>query len=195
MKEYPVLETDRLILRQFLFKEACIVRELAGSAEVAHGCIHIPHPYGIGLAEMWIACHEIWYVEGSQLVFAIIRKEDGWIIGAVGLTFEQEHYRAEIGYWVGRQFWNCGYATEAAATAITYAFEELLIHRITASHFVRNVASGRVLEKLGMQREGLFKEHLLKDGVWEDVIIRAILRSEWKIPSELSVTWHSGVDQ
>ncbi|WP_319580022.1 GNAT family protein [uncultured Methanospirillum sp.] len=192
MKDYPVLQTGRLILRQFFFEEACIVRELAGSAEVAHGCIHIPHPYGISLAEIWIACHETWYAEGSQLVFAVTRKEDGWIIGAIGLTFEQEHARAEIGYWIGLPFWNCGYVTEAAAAVMTYAFDELLIHRITALHFVRNAASGRVLEKLGMHQEGLLREHLLKDGVWEDVIIRAILRSEWGNSLKQGITLHSG---
>jgi len=192
MKDYPVLQTGRLILRQFFFEEACIVRELAGSAEVANGCIHIPHPYGIGLAEIWIACHTTWYAEGSQLVFAVTRKEDGWIIGAVGLTFEHDHNRAEIGYWIGLPFWNYGYATEAAAAAMTYAFDELLLHRIIALHFVRNLASGRVLEKLGMHQEGLLKEHLLKNGVWEDVIIRAILRSEWENSSEPGITGYSG---
>ena len=192
MKDYPVLQTGRLILRQFFFEEASIVRELAGSVEVAHGCMHIPHPYGIGLAEIWIACHETWYAEGSQLVFAVTRKEDGWIIGAIGLTFEQEHARAEIGYWIGLPFWNYGYATEAAAAAMTYAFDELLIHRITAQNFVRNVASGRVLEKLGMRQEGLLREHLLKNGVWEDVIIRAILRSDWRNPTASKLSWLSG---
>ena len=192
MKDYPVLETNRLILRQFFSEEACIVRELAGSTEVAYGCMNIPHPYGIGLAEIWIACHKSWYAKGSQLVFAVTRKEDGWIIGAIGLTFEQEHARAEIGYWIGPPFWNFGYATEAAEAVITYAFDELLLHRITAQHFVRNVASGRVLEKLGMHQEGLLIDHLLKDGVWEDVIIRAILRSDWRYPTVPKVSRLSG---
>lgn len=190
--EYPVLETDRLVLRQFFPEEACIVRELAGSAEVAYGCMNIPHPYGIGLAEMWISCHETWYNDGSQLVFAITRKVDGWLIGAVALTFDKEHARADLGYWIGLPFWNCGYATEAAGAAIAYAFDELLVYRITASHFVRNLASGRVLEKLGMHKEGLLREHLLKDGIREDVIIRGILRNEWIIPSKPNITKNTG---
>ncbi|WP_245926536.1 GNAT family N-acetyltransferase [Methanospirillum lacunae] len=181
---YPILKTTRLVLRKFLYEEACIVKELAGSEEVAHGCINIPHPYMPGLAEIWIASHEIWYSEGSQVVFAVTRKEDGWIIGAVGLTLEPEHARAELGYWIGFPFWNHGYATEAAEAVITYAFDELLLHRITASHFVRNLASGRVLEKLGMKKEGLLREHLLKDGIREDVIIRGILRSDGRSFSE-----------
>lgn len=178
--DYPILETSRLVLRKFLFEEACIVRDLAGSKEVSHGCINIPHPYGLGLAEVWIASHEIWYSEGSQLVFAITRIDDGWIIGAIGLMLEPEHGRADLGYWIGFPFWNQGYATEAARAVLTYAFEELLLHRITASHFVRNLASGRVLEKLGMKKEGLLREHLLKDGIREDVIIRGLLKSEMR---------------
>lgn len=189
---YPILKTNRLILRKFHFEEACIVRELAGSKEVSDGCIHIPHPYGLGLAEVWIASHEIWYSEGSQLVFAITRIDDGWIIGAVGLMVEPEHTRADIGYWIGFPFWNQGYATEAVGAVITYAFDELLLHRITASHFVRNLASGKVLEKLGMKKEGLLKEHLLKNGIREDVIIRGLLKREWRSFSEEKGTNDSG---
>jgi [ribosomal protein S5]-alanine N-acetyltransferase len=179
-EEYPTLETERLILRQFYTEEACIVRDLAGAAGVSHGCINIPYPYGIGMAEVWIASHWIWYTEGSQLIFAVVRKTDGWIIGTVGLTFEQDHARADIGYWIGVPFWNQGYATEAVKATISYAFEDLLLHRITASHFVRNLTSGRVLEKLGMHQEGLFRQHLLKNGTYEDVIVRGILKDEWK---------------
>jgi len=179
-EEYPILETERLVLRHFYPEEACIVRDLAGASDVSYGCINIPHPYGIGMAEVWIASHRIRYTEGSQLIFAVVRKTDGWIIGTVGLIFEQDHARADIGYWIGVPFWNQGYATEAATATMSYAFENLLLYRITASHFVRNLASGRVLEKLGMLKEGLLRQHLLKDGIYEDVIIRGILRDEWR---------------
>lgn len=179
MADYPILFTDRLVLRQFLLHEAPIVKDLAGAPEIARGTLNIPHPYGLGLAELWIACHETWFSEGTQVVFAITRKTDGWIIGAVGLTLDQEHNRAEIGYWIGVPFWSQGYATEASRSVIAYAFEDQMVHRITGSHFMRNQASGRVLEKIGLHREGLLREHLLKDGIYEDVIIYGILNHEW----------------
>ncbi len=178
--DYPILQTDRLVLRKFNREEAMIVRELAGNPEVAHGCINIPHPYGIGIAEIWIACHETWYAEGSQLIFAITRKTDQWIIGTVGLTIDSEHVRADIGYWIGVPFWNYGYATEAARAVISYGFGTMGLHKITASHFLRNHASGRVLEKLDMHKEGLLRNHLQKGGVFEDVVVRGILIKEWK---------------
>ncbi|MDD1728965.1 MAG: GNAT family N-acetyltransferase [Methanospirillum sp.] len=178
--DYPILQTDRLVLRKFHREEAMIVRELAGNPDVAHGCIHIPHPYGIGIAEMWIACHETWYAEGSQLIFAITRKTDQWIIGTVSLTIDSEHALADIGYWIGAPFWYYGYATEAARAVIAYGFGSMGLHKIIASHFLRNRASGRVLEKLGMHQEGLLRSHLLKGGVFEDVAVRGILVKEWK---------------
>ncbi|MFH0967121.1 MAG: GNAT family protein [Methanobacteriota archaeon] len=180
MKDYPTLNSDRLILRQFHPEEAMVVKNLAGDYKIAHGCLTVPHPYGIGLAESWIACHEEWYSSGIQLVLAIIRKEDGWLIGAVGLMLDQDHNRAEIGYWIGVPFWGCGYATEAAEAAVAYTFEEMLMNRVTATIFMRNPASGRVLEKIGMRQEGILKKHLLKEGTYEDVLVFGILHEEWR---------------
>lgn len=180
MNEYPTLITDRLALRQFYPEEAMVVRSLAGAYEIAHGCQNIPHPYGIGMAEGWIACHQNWFFEGSQLVFAVTRREDGWLVGTVELMIEQDHNRAEIGYWIGLPYWGCGYATEATDAVIEYAFNCMQIIRITASYFKRNPRSGRVLEKLGMCTEGLLRKHLLKEGIYEDVIVCGILNEEWR---------------
>lgn len=191
MKEFPILQTERLVLRQFFPEEAVLVRELAGSPDIAYGCMSIPHPYGIGMAELWIACHETWFSDGSQLVLAVTRKSDKWLIGAVSLTFEWDHARAEIGYWIGVPYWSCGYATEAVKVVIAYAFENLMIHRITASYFTRNQASGKVLEKLGMHQEGVLRKHLLKEGIYEDVIICGILRDEW-ISESVDITIQLG---
>lgn len=180
MENYPILSTIRLILRQFRPEEAMVVRSLAGSYEIAHGCLTVPHPYGIEIAQAWIASHEEWFREKTQVVFAITRKEDGWIIGAAGLMNELDHNRAEIGYWIGLPFWGHGYATEAAEAVLKYAFEGLKVHRVTASYFRRNPASGRVIEKIGMQREGVLRNHILKEGIYEDVIVCGILDTEWR---------------
>ncbi|HWQ66524.1 MAG TPA: GNAT family N-acetyltransferase [Methanospirillum sp.] len=179
MAGYPILVTPRLVLRQFVIEEAMVVRKLAGAYEIAHGCLNIPHPYGAGMAETWISCHDEWYREGSQIIFAITRAEDGWLLGAVGLVLDEDHARGELGYWIGVPFQGCGYATEAARAVLLYAFETLSLNRITASYFVRNPASGHVLEKVGIHREGLLRRHLKKEGVFEDVIICGILRDEW----------------
>jgi [ribosomal protein S5]-alanine N-acetyltransferase len=80
---------------------------------------------------------------------------------------------------VGRDWWGQGYATEAARAVLRYGFEELKLNRIYAHHMTKNPASGRVLEKIGMQREGCLRQMIRKWGVLEDVVLYAILRQDW----------------
>jgi RimJ/RimL family protein N-acetyltransferase len=84
-----------------------------------------------------------------------------------------------MGFWVGVEHWRQGYATEAAEALLRYGFDTLGLNRIYAHHMVRNPASGRVLEKAGMKREGLLRQRVRKWGVFEDVVLLAILREDW----------------
>jgi RimJ/RimL family protein N-acetyltransferase len=96
----------------------------------------------------------------------------------VSLHVQREHRRGELGYWVGLPFWNCGYATEAAAALMEFGFDELDLNRIQARHMMRNPASGRVMQKLGMRPEGVHRELVLVRGSFEDVAMYALLASE-----------------
>ena len=98
------------------------------------------------------------------------------MIGAVGLRIEREDQRAELGYWIGRPYWNQGYCTEAARAVLDFGFEQLGLNRIYASHFTRNPASGRVMQKLGMTHEGRLRQHVRKWDAFEDVEVYAVLR-------------------
>jgi RimJ/RimL family protein N-acetyltransferase len=84
-----------------------------------------------------------------------------------------------MGFWVGVDSWGQGYATEAATALLHFAFEELALNRVFACHMVRNPASGRVLKKIGMRREGLLRQRVRKWDVFEDIAILAILRQDW----------------
>ena len=92
---------------------------------------------------------------------------------------DAEHSQAEMGFWLGAQRWGKGYATEAARAVIGYGFERPGLNRICAHHVVRNPASGHVLEKIGMRREGALRQRVRKWGVFEDVVILAILHDDW----------------
>src|SRR5262249_53345409 len=99
---------------------------------------------------------------------------------SVGLRdIDTEHCQAEMGFWVGVEFWGKAYATEASAATLRFGFEQLNLNRIHAHHMVRNPASGRVLEKIGMKREGLLRQRVRKWGVFEDVVSLAILQEDW----------------
>jgi ribosomal-protein-alanine N-acetyltransferase len=179
MKQCQTLHTERLILRPFEMNDAAGVRHLAGDIAVADTTLNIPHPYNDGMAEQWIATHRTKFESGELANFAIIIRSTGELAGAIGLVINRRFDCAELGYWLGRQFWAQGYCTEAGHAILNYGFTELNLNRIHASHFSRNPASGRVMEKLGMTREGVLRQHVKKWDKYEDSVQYGILRQEW----------------
>jgi ribosomal-protein-alanine N-acetyltransferase len=90
-----------------------------------------------------------------------------------------DHRHAELGYCLRRDEWGRGLATEAARLLLQLAFDRLGLHRVSAFHDPRNGASGRVLEKIGMEREGLLRENVWAHGRWRDSVAYAILEPDW----------------
>jgi ribosomal-protein-alanine N-acetyltransferase len=154
------------------------VQVLAGAREIAEMTLSVPHPYPPGAAEVWMSTHPARWEHEEGLDLAIERKQDGVLVGAIGLGIEREHSRAELGYWVGVPFWGHGYATEAGREVVTYAFEVLGLNRVYAFHFTRNPASGRVLQKIGMVHEGVRRAHGRKGSEYLDDEAYGILRGE-----------------
>lgn len=177
--EQPTLETERLILRPFVEGDAPRIAELAGDAEIADTTLRIPHPYTAGMASEWIGTHQAIREKGLTLFYAIDNKEGCELVGSTGIDIDILQSRADIGYWIGREYWNRGYATEAAARLLGYVFTVMRLHKVVSHHFARNLISGRVLEKLGMKREGLLRAHVRKSGAWEDIVQYGILDTEY----------------
>lgn len=176
----PKLATTRLVLRPLNLADVPTVQRLAGRREIAATTLSIPHPYSEQQAEDWITAQTDACAQGKGVVFAIESVQEKQLIGTMGLRdIDGEHCRAEMGFWIGMEWWGRGYATEAAWAVIRYGFESLGLNRIYAHHMVRNPASGRVLEKIGMTKEGLLRQPLRKWGVFEDVVLWAILRQDW----------------
>ncbi len=179
MRTAPPLLTERLLLRSFTLQDAPDVHRLVGDRDIARMTVAIPHPYEDGMAEEWIrACFEM-FQKDEALHFAITLQTDRNLIGAIGIELEREHERAELGYWIGKPYWNHGYATEAAQAVVAYSFETLKLNRIYAYHFTRNPASGRVLEKVGMRPEGRRRQHTKKWGIFEDSIGYGMLKVDY----------------
>lgn len=175
----PSLETERLRLRPFAASDAPEVQRLAGDRDVAHPTLNIPHPYEDGMAEAWIVTHRESFAAGDTLTLAVTDKESGRLLGAIGLRLVPRFSHAEMGYWIGKPYWNRGYGSEAARAVLGYAFDVLQLHRIFARHMTRNPASGRVMQKIGMQYEGRMREHAMRWGQFEDLDYYGILRSEY----------------
>ena len=142
---------------------------------------NVPHPYEDGMAEEWIGGHEAAFQKGSEIVFAITLRSGG-LAGAIGLSINGKHRRGELGYWIGKPFWNNGYCTEAVGAVVRYGFEELGLNRIEARHMTTNPASGRVMAKAGMKLEGVLRQQLLRSDSFEDMAIYAILASDLDPP-------------
>jgi RimJ/RimL family protein N-acetyltransferase len=176
----PTLHTERLTLRSFDASDAPAVQRLAGDRLIAATTMNIPHPYDLKMAQEWIATHEDDWLQERAAHFAIASHVEGGLIGAVGLRLKLEHSTAELGYWIGKPYWGNGYATEAAKATVAFGFNDLRLNRIHARHFGGNPASGRVLQKTGMQYEGCLRQHVRKLGTIDDVELYGIIASEWR---------------
>ena len=179
-EEYPRLQTERLHLRPFTLEDAPGVARYAADRAIADTTLNLPHPYEESTAREWIGTHADLFQKKKELVWAVTLPGSGEVIGAVGLRTNFDHSQAEMGYWIGKPFWNRGYCTEAARAVLAYAFEGLELHRVFAHCFTRNPGSGRVLEKIGMAFEGHLRDHILKWGVFEDLDQYGVLRDDWE---------------
>jgi RimJ/RimL family protein N-acetyltransferase len=179
MDQMPSLGTARLTLRPFTLDDAPVVRELAGAWEIAETTATIPHPYEEGMAEAWISTHQAAFERGEAVTFAVVRRMDDLLVGAIGLEISPTHSMAELGYWIGKPYWNHGYGTEAARVVLGYAFEVLDLNRVHARHMTKNPASGRVMQKVGMAYEGTSRQSIFRWGQFEDAANYAILRDEY----------------
>jgi [ribosomal protein S5]-alanine N-acetyltransferase len=172
----PILETERLRIRPYTKADIPELLPLVGMREVAATTLRIAHPYTEEDARKFLELAR----EPDKLWLAITLRSDRRQIGGIGLRIGEEHQHAELGYWLGLAYWGKGYATEAATEVLRYGFQDLSLHRIFASHFRHNPASGRILAKIGMKHEGCQREHLRKWDQYVDSELYGILRREWE---------------
>jgi [ribosomal protein S5]-alanine N-acetyltransferase len=171
----PTLQTERLTLRPYSPADIPELLPLIGTREVAATTLRIAHPYTAQDANAFLHLTN----DPDKIWLAITLRSDGRQIGGIGLRVDQQHQHAELGYWLGVEYWGKGYASESGREMIRYGFQHLGMHRIFASHFKQNAASGRILQKLGMRHEGCQREHLLKWGQFVDSEFYGLLRQEW----------------
>jgi [ribosomal protein S5]-alanine N-acetyltransferase len=134
-----------------------------------------PHPYTIDDAKNWIKIAE---VSPQGTLFAIV--VDGKAAGGIGIHLQSDvhKYSAEMGYWLGEDYWNRGIISEAVKKVTSYAFETFDINRIFAHVFIWNQSSVRVLEKNNFKLEGRLRDNVFKDGVFTDELVYGLLRND-----------------
>lgn len=173
------LITPRLVLRDYRPDDYQAIREYDADPEVQRyrGAHIITEQQTRDYLQAMIG----WAAEQprTRYMLAVCRPADDRPIGWLPLRLTRPELReAEIGWTISRCHWGQGYATEAARAMLRYGFSELDLHRIIALCRVENRASWRVMEKLGMRREGLLREADWSNGAWDDLYLYAILDRE-----------------
>lgn len=177
MKTYT-LQTERLILNQPHLDDIPRLVEIMKNPIYNKNTTNIPFPYTKENGEFWVNLAIDSLASGSAYIFAIRLKDNPTIIGGVGLGIDKTNNKAEMGYWLDEQYWNKGMVTEAAKALVQFGFDTLELKRIFATHFTHNEASGRIMQKIGMQKEGILQAYTLKDGQYLDHIVYAIINEK-----------------
>jgi ribosomal-protein-alanine N-acetyltransferase len=148
--------------------------------DTADRLLMMPFPYTQEDAQSWVQARiNASRTRPMESHFAV-RRPDGFLVGGIGLILNgvRGAHRAEIGYWLAREYRNRGLITVAVKTVTQYGFEQLNLTRIEATAFVKNTASQRVLEKAGFACEGVLKGYHRKHGRPIDVCMYARLAPE-----------------
>ncbi len=180
MKRFPKIETQRLLLTELTSSDITSIVEYASNKNISNYTHNLPFPYSEKDAIYWINLANLGFKNGTKLTFGIRPKPDNEFIGGIGLTIVPEFERAEIGYWVAEPFWGKGYATEATKAIINFGFSDLGLNKLTSSHLAKNPASGKVLTKSGLMKEGVLKEHLVKNSEYHDLVVFGLTKKEFE---------------
>jgi RimJ/RimL family protein N-acetyltransferase len=181
-ESFTELAADRVTLRRFRPADIDAFVTYRSDAEVARYQVwDAPYPRTAGvrfMAEMMRLSPD---TDGEWFQFAVALRSTGELAGdCAAKPHGGDPRQAEIGFTIASDHQGNGYATEAARRLLGYLFESRGKHRVTASCDARNLASARVLEKLGMRREGHTRESTWAKGEWTDDFCYALLDHEWR---------------
>jgi ribosomal-protein-alanine N-acetyltransferase len=180
MQPWFPIETERLLLREFLASDENDIQQYAGDPEVVKFMEWGPNDLATTRVVLatWMQDQERW--PRDSVTLGIELKSEHRLIGAIRMTVKDKvNETADFGYSLNRQYWHRGYATEAARAVLNAAFHHLGLHRVWATCDPANHASYRVMEKLGMRREGFFRKDVKQRGEWRDSYLYSVLEEEW----------------
>ncbi len=175
------ISTERLVLREFEETDGPALHAFESLPEVAR--YQSFEPRSLAESHEYILASIVAAREDPRRVYdlAVITRADDRMIGRCGFAIgDPDDEQAVLWYTLHPDSWGRGYATEAARALVDFGFRELGLHRIWADTDPENVASIRVLEKLGMRREGYLRENARINDAWADSLIYAVLEREWR---------------
>ncbi|MBD7984113.1 GNAT family N-acetyltransferase [Sporosarcina sp. Sa2YVA2] len=178
-KVFPILETDRLLLREVKMEDAKSVFYYLSDKEVMKYYGMAPME-NVCEAEEEIAWYRRIFDEGTGIRWGITLKDTSEVIGSCGfLQYTAQHARTEVGLELSKEYWKSGIMTEALTAVIQYGFSHMELMRIQALIDPENIASQKLFEKLGFLQEGLLRKYERTNGKFEDVHMYSLLKDEY----------------
>jgi RimJ/RimL family protein N-acetyltransferase len=175
-----IIDTKRTRLRPLRIEDSAAMFELYADPEAMKYWSNQPVSDLAG-AEKLVQDDIDWVAGGNAVLWAITEHGSDKALGkCVLFQFSKENGRAEIGYALNRSHWGQGLMTEIASAVIDYAFNELDLHRIEADSDTENEGSIGLLEKLGFQHEGMFRQRWRVYGEWQDSAMLGLLKPDWE---------------
>lgn len=176
MENTPLLKTPRLTMDRFTMDDVADTAKWLSSPEVCRNLLLPPNlPYE-EYEQMIRRIVENYETQEDYFQWCV--REKGRCIGRFSLAVNRRHSGGEVAYYLAEHAWGKGYMTEVLTRVIDFCFDELGLNRVEADHFAENPASGRVMEKSGMKREGYARQKYCKADVFHDAVLYAVLRED-----------------
>lgn len=176
----PTLQGKLITLRKLRRSDADSIQRHANDRDIARFLPLLPFPYTLHEARKWITLTPRLAREDKAYNLGIEDVESGEIVGMIGLrNINRQDRNAEVGYWIGKSFQRRGYAKEALWLVLKFAFTDLRLARVYAVVHQKNVASVRLLDRIGFVREGVWRKASLMNRRWYDVYAYGILKEEY----------------
>ena len=170
-----IIKSKRFIIRPYKKGDEESLQKNINDKAVYRYTLRIPCPYTMKEAKKWISqcVKSKKRINKKEIHFAI--DADREVIGGIGFIKIEKH-KAEIGYWLGKKYWNKGIMTKAVKLMTDFGFKKLKLKRVYATVFPKNKASVRILEKSNYKLEGLMSKHHKKNGKYFDALLYARIK-------------------
>ncbi|MBD2563046.1 MULTISPECIES: GNAT family N-acetyltransferase [Nostoc] len=168
LSSFPELETERLLLRETTLQDAEAIFAIFSNPAVTQ--FHDLDTFtSIEEAIAVIERRAKRFEQGEGIRWGIARKQDNVLIGSCGFRWNPQEHSAEVGYELVSTFWRQGIMTEAVHTILQFGFEKMGLCFVVAQVMLDNIASKKLLEKLGFQSQGVLKQHGFFKGQYHDL--------------------------
>ncbi|WP_337018233.1 GNAT family protein [Oceanobacillus massiliensis] len=177
-KDFPIIETERLVLRKVVKEDAKDMLAYLSDKEVVKPMGLEPFQTEEDVLDE-IHWYDTIYNDGTGIRWGIALKDSDKVIGSCGfLNMQTKHYRAEVGYELNKEHWGKGMASEALAAVVAFGFRHFQLERIEALIEPDNIASQKLVERQYFIREGLLRHYEFTCGKFDDLYMYSVIRGD-----------------